>query len=63
VDDFGIKYIEKEHVMHLIKTLKEHNEVEEDWEGKWYLGIAIDWDKKNREVHLSMPDYVEHALA
>jgi hypothetical protein len=48
--------------MHLIKTLKEHNEVEEDWEGKWYLGITIDWDYKNREVHLSMPGYVEHAL-
>jgi hypothetical protein len=26
--DFGIKYIGKEHIMHLIKTLKEHYEVE-----------------------------------
>jgi len=32
VDDFGVKYIGKEHVMHLIKSLKEHYEVEEDWE-------------------------------
>jgi hypothetical protein len=42
VDDFGIKYIGKEHIMHLIKVLKEHYEVEEDWEGKQYLGITLD---------------------
>ena len=63
VDGFGVKYIGKEHVMHLIKVLKEHYEVEEDWEGKQYLGITLDWDYKNHEVHLSMPEYVEHALA
>jgi hypothetical protein len=34
VDNFGVKYIGKEHVMHLIKVLKEHYEVEKDWEGK-----------------------------
>ena len=62
VDDFGVKYIGKEHVMHLIKSLKEHYEVEEDWEGHRYLGITLDWDYKKREVHLSMPDYVERAL-
>jgi hypothetical protein len=62
VDDFGVKYIGKEHVMHLIKSLKEHYEVEEDWEGRRYLGITLDWDYKKHEVHLSMPDYVERAL-
>ncbi len=49
--------------MHLIKVLKEHYEVEEDWEGKRYLGITLDWDYKNHEVHLSMPEYMERALA
>ncbi len=63
VDNFGIKYIGKEHVMHLIKVLKEHYEVEEDWEGKRYLGITLDWDYKKHKVHLSMPEYVECALA
>ena len=62
MDDFGVKYIGKEHVMHLIKSLKEHYEVEEDWEGRRYLGITLDWDYKKREVHLSMPDYVARAL-
>jgi len=62
VDDFGIKYIGKEHVKHLIKSLKEHYKAEEDWEGWRYLGITLDWDYKKREVHLSMPDHVERAL-
>ena len=30
VDDFGIKYIGKEHFMHFIRVLKEHYKVEED---------------------------------
>jgi hypothetical protein len=42
VDDFGVEYIEKEHVMHLIRALKEHYEVEEDWERTGYLGITMD---------------------
>ena len=63
VDDFGVKYIGKEHVMHLINTLKKDYEVEEDWDGKRYVGITMDWDYKKREVHLSMPEYVERALA
>jgi hypothetical protein len=62
VDDFGVKYIGKEHVMHLIRVLKEHHEVEEDWEGTGYLKITMDWDYKNHQVHLSMPEYVEPAL-
>ncbi len=49
--------------MHLINTLKKDYEVEEDWDGKRYVGITMDWDYKKREVHLSMPEYVECALA
>jgi hypothetical protein len=49
--------------MHLINMLKELYEVKEDWEGQQYLGITLDWDYKNCDVHLSMPEYVEHALA
>jgi hypothetical protein len=30
VDNFGVKYIGKEHVLHIIKVLQEHYEVEED---------------------------------
>jgi hypothetical protein len=63
VDDFGVKYIRKEHIHHLTQTLKLHYEIEEDWEGTCYLGITLDWDYKKYKVHLSMPGYVERALA
>jgi hypothetical protein len=63
VDNFGIKYIRKEHVTHLINILKKHYEVKEDWEGRQYLGITMDWDYRNHKVNLSMPEYVERALA
>ena len=31
-------------------------------EGKKYIGITLDWDYKQRQVHLSMPGYVKRAL-
>ena len=63
MDDFGVKYIDKEHAMHLINVLKKCYNVEEDGEGKRYMGFTMDWDYINGEVHLSMPDYVKWALA
>ncbi len=33
-----------------------------DWEGTQYLGLTLDWDYTKREVHLSMPGYIENAL-
>jgi hypothetical protein len=63
VDDFGVKYIGKEHVLHLIKVLKVHYEFEEDWGGTRYLGITLDWDYKRHDVHLPMPEYIKPALA
>jgi hypothetical protein len=63
VDDFGVKYVDPTHVHHLIKTLKNDYEIDEDWEGTRYLGLAIDWDYTKREVHLTMPGYIDKALA
>ena len=39
VNEFGTKYVGKEHAQHLI--LKEYCEVEEDWTGSLYCGITI----------------------
>ena len=63
VDDFGVKYINETVVNHLIQALKQDYEIEENWNGTRYLGITLDWDYNKREVHLSMPGYVERALA
>jgi hypothetical protein len=55
VDDFGIKYSWKENADHLINALKENYKVAEDWAGKLYCGISLDWNYKNKTVDLSMP--------
>ena len=62
VDDFGVKYEGEEHALHLKKTLEEQYEVTTDWAGKQYIGITLNWDYKKRQVHLSMPNYVQKAL-
>jgi hypothetical protein len=62
VDDFGIKYSGKEIANHLLNALKENYEVTEDWAGKLYCGISLDWDYKNKTVDLSMPEYIANAL-
>ena len=62
VDDFGMKYVRKEHAEHLVSVIKENYEVTEDWEGKKYLELAFDWDYQEKKVHLTMPDYIPEAL-
>ena len=62
MDDCGVKCVGTEHATHLIKVLKEHYEVAEDWEGTKYCGITLDWDYIKRQVHLSMPGYCKKAL-
>ena len=63
VDDFGIKYISKEHADHLIQCLQNHYQEDEiNWAGKQFCGIHLNWDYANCTCDLSMPGYVEHAL-
>lgn len=46
-----------------MSVLKEFYDVSEDWRGKRYAGINLDWDYKKREVHMSIPGYVKEAFA
>ncbi len=62
VDDFGIKYVGREHANHLAKILKEHYKCSIDWDGNQYLGMTMDWDYNGHKVHVSMLDYVPEAL-
>ena len=63
VDDFGVKYVGKEHAEHLISVLQQDYAIDIDWEGTRYIGLTLDWDYEGRKVHLSMPGYIEKALA
>ena len=44
VDDFGIKYVGRQHIEHLLRAIKKHYKVSEDWEGKLYCGITLKWN-------------------
>ena len=61
VDDFEVKYVGKEHAKYLVKAIKGDYEATVEWEGTKYLGLTIAWDYDNREVHVSMPGYVNEA--
>ena len=62
VDDFGVKYVGKEHALHLKATLEDDYGVTTEWDGKRYIGITLDWNYDRRQVHLSMPGYIAKAL-
>ena len=60
VDDFGVKYVGKQHVEHLVHCLKKNDaKVSEDWEGKLYCRITLDWNYSERWVDISMPGYIK----
>jgi hypothetical protein len=62
VDNFGIKYVGREHVEHLSGILNEHYKCSQDWDEARYLGMNIGWDYINKNIHVSMLEYVPEAL-
>ncbi|KAL7483088.1 hypothetical protein ACHAW6_013638 [Cyclotella cf. meneghiniana] len=62
VDDFGIKYVGKEHADHLLNALKQHYTLDIDWTGSLYCGITLKWDYHNKTVDISMPGYIKKVL-
>ena len=62
VDNFGVKYIGKEHFEYLISTLKTHYEITIDRAGEHYLGMKLEWNYIEKTVDISMPGYVSAAL-
>ena len=63
VDDFEIKYYNKEDADHLLNALQKHYKISEDWNGVNYCGLTFDWHYDNRYVDVSMPGYVYRDLA
>jgi hypothetical protein len=53
VNDFGIKYVGKEHADHLIASIKStYNKLTEDWTGSLYCGIMLELDYVGRMVDI-----------
>ncbi|KAL7484760.1 hypothetical protein ACHAW6_010382 [Cyclotella cf. meneghiniana] len=62
VDNFGIKYVGKEHANHLLNALKEHYTLDIDWAGKLYCGISLQWNYDKKTVNIPMPGYIKKLL-
>jgi hypothetical protein len=63
VDDFGVKYVGKEHADHLIASIKStYKKLTEDWTGSLYCRITLEWDYVGRTVDISMPGYIKKKL-
>jgi hypothetical protein len=62
VDDFGVKYVGREHAEHLMACIKKKYNISSDWNGTAYCGLTLEWDYKNQKVDLSMPGYIKAAL-
>jgi hypothetical protein len=62
VDDFGVKYVGREHAEHLMECINNNYNISSDWNGSAYCGLTLEWDYKNRTVDLYMPGYIKSAL-
>ena len=62
VDDFGVKYTNKEDVIYLLNALQTKYKITVDWEGTHYCGLTLSWDHDKRYVNISMPGYIEKLL-
>jgi hypothetical protein len=62
VDNFGVKYANKDNVDHLIASIKKDYMLIEDWTGNLYCGIQLNWDYAGRTVNISMPGYIKKKL-
>ena len=60
VDDFGIKYVGKEHANHLVRTLKRKITVRKDWDGSLYCGITLECNYAEGYLNFSMPGYIKN---
>ena len=62
VDDFGVKYVGKQHADHLLNAVRTKYQLTCDWAGSLYCGITLTWDYNKGTVDLSMPGYIDRAL-
>jgi hypothetical protein len=62
VDNFGMKYVGKEHAGHLIWCIKQKYELTKDGAGNLYCSIKLSWDYGAQTLDISMPGYIQKML-
>jgi hypothetical protein len=57
----------KKHALHLKSTLLKHYEITEDWEGKKFAGIDLEWnyapEHAKRSCRIYIKNYIRDLLA
>ncbi len=59
VDNFGVKFIDKADVDHLIASIKMTYILTKDWTGDLYCGTKLGWDYVNWTIDISMPGCIK----
>ncbi len=62
VDNFGVKFVNKEEVNHLISSIKTTYKLTKDWTGNLYCGITLEWIYVMHNVNILMPGYIKKKL-
>jgi hypothetical protein len=62
VDNFGIKYTNRDDAIHLFTVIEEVYTVTTDWTGSLYLSMTLNWEYICSTIDISMPGYVAKAL-
>jgi hypothetical protein len=62
VDNFGVKFTNKQSAQQLIDCLKLRYPLTVNWNATKYLGLSLRFDKANRLVGLSIPGYIQKLL-
>jgi hypothetical protein len=62
INNFGVKYIDKEHTQHLLQMVQKYYKCLFEPEGERYCGLTIKWDYPGKKVHILMPYYLKNAL-
>ncbi len=62
VNNYGVKFVNKADVDHLISSIKQTHKLTKDWTGNLYCGITLEWDYMNRTVDTSMLGYIKKKM-
>jgi hypothetical protein len=62
VDDFEVKFVNKDDVNHLISSISTTYKLTKDWTGNLYCSIMLKWDYVARTVDISMQGYIKKKL-
>ena len=62
MDDFGVKYVRRQHAEHIITWIQFFYPESVDWTGELYCGVSLDCNHKNKHVTLFITIFVEVAM-